>query len=98
RREELGLPALPEVPVETHARHREVGPAVGEPEGAEVDVGGPAPVVPEQRVRGARVAVAHDELLDGRRRAEFGAGDGGAACEALLRRPAEGTGLARQVL
>src|SRR5690606_27058267 len=98
RREELGLPALAEVPVETHARHREVGPAVGEPEGAEVDVGGPAPVVVEQGVRGARVAVAHDQLLDGRRRAEFGAGGGGAACEALLGRPAERAGLAWEVL
>ena len=65
--EEERLPPVAEVPVQAHAADGEVRPAVGDPEGAEVDVARPAAVVADDRVRCARVTVADDEVVAARR-------------------------------
>jgi hypothetical protein len=69
-REELGLPTWAIVPVEAHAGHREIGPAVSEPERPEIDVARPASVRGDDGVGCARVAVAHHERIHGRHLAD----------------------------
>ena len=64
--QERALPPGAVVPLGAHRRHGEIGPAIAHPERTEVDVRGPLPVVADQRVRAARVAVAHDQHVDGR--------------------------------
>jgi hypothetical protein len=63
--EEVLLPARAVVPDRAQGGDGQIGPAVGNTQGAEIDVSGPATVVADQRVRRARVAVADSELRSG---------------------------------
>ncbi len=64
------FPAGPVVPHGAPGRNGEVGPPVGDPESAEVDMTGPPAVVGEEGVGGASVAVTDDRHI--RRRDVFG--------------------------
>src|SRR4051812_9217209 len=71
------------VPLGAPRGDREVGPQVRHPERAQVHVRRPPAVIGQQRVGGARVAVADDEAVDGRWLRELG--PGGPAPPHLLR-------------
>ena len=77
-------------------RDREVGPAVGDAELAEVDMTAPAAVVEDQRVRCAGVAVADHQLVGGRRCGQSTPGRLGQGGQPAGHRPAVWARLDRQ--
>ena len=61
------LPARAVIPLGTPGGDRQISPAIGDAHCTEVDVAGAGADVGQQRVGSARVAVAHDELVNVRR-------------------------------
>jgi len=62
--EDLGVVALPEVPVEAQRRNGRVGPPVADCEVAEIDVSDPLTRFGNERVRGTCVAVDDYRFVD----------------------------------